>query len=271
MFKSTLVVSLLALSLSASADYTIASGKDNGAYDRTGDSFVNLIGGGTNRNTNGAVENIELLLSGEVQFAITQLDTWARHLSRNPGDANDIEEVGILYDECLHLAAPASGISSDDGLQDKNVTVAIGKEGSGMWSTWSYMGELEAKFKRAKVSPKYGSRALSKLLSSTSKIDAVAWMAREDVNNPTLVKVRGNEKLVMIPVDDMDLNDNHPTLKRPVYTFKKIVVDNSGMFNTKVKTICTNAVILARSDVSDALLDKASDVMLSNLSTLTSK
>lgn len=270
MNKLALVIALiLATPVSADIEYTIATGVEGGSYSRTGNAFISMVSGGTNLNTNGAVENVELLVSGKVQFGIVQLDTWAKHLSKHPESADKVEELGILYDECLHLAAPVDGISSDDGLQDKKKTVAIGKEGSGMWSTWAYMGELEPKFKRAVSSPKYGSRALGKLLASTAGLDAVAWMSREDINNSMLTKVRNNPKLQMIPVDDMDLNDNHPILKRPVYTFKKIVVDDSGVFSSKVKTICTNAVILASSDVPDTLLDKAADVMLSNLATLT--
>ena len=271
MNKSILATALtLLISQSVFAeDYKIASGADGGAYDRTGDAFVKLVPGGTNINTKGSMDNIERLLAGNVQFAIVQLDAWGRHLTKNPGDTDKIEELGSLYKECLYLATSVdSGITSDDSLQSKGKTVAIGKVGSGTWATWRYMGELEYKFLRASVSPKYGTRALISLLATKSKIDAVAWVARPDINNKMLVKVRNNPKLTMAPVDDMNLNNNHPTLKEPIYTFEKLVVDDSGVFDAKVKTICTKAVILTRSDNSDKLLDAASEVMLTNLSTL---
>lgn len=268
MIKQLIVLASIMAAPVFATDYTISTGKAGGSYSKTGDAFVKLIPGGTNVNTNGSVDNLSMLLSGKSQFGVVQLDTWAKHLTTNPEDADTVEELGVLYDECLHVAAAkGGGVTSDDDLQDKRRKVAIGKQGSGTWSTWNYMLELEDKFKRPKVSNSYGSRALAKMMSSRATIDAVIWMSREDINNKMLIKVRNNPKLEMIPVDDMDLNDNHPVLKRPVYTFKKIVV-SEGMFDTKVKTICTQAVILVRSDTDETLLDKAAELMVDNLNSL---
>jgi TRAP-type uncharacterized transport system substrate-binding protein len=204
---------------------------------------------------------MERLMSGEAQVALVQMDAYAWYIRQHPEAVNELEILGDLYKECAYLVVRCDGkVRNEDNLQTKkNVTIAVGKKGSGTAVTWDYMIQLEPKYKNASVVFVGGSRALGKL--AAKNIDAVMWVERPRLDG-TVATVLKNKELCLRGFNDMDLNDRLPSTGKPVYEFQDIDIAR-GFFNDKeIKTACVDAVIIARADTNEDVLDAIADALL---------
>lgn len=269
---STLAVAAT-LSVSCLSAYTITTGGKTGTYNKVGHNLSNLVSGGEVINSKGSIENLERLMSGEADVGVVQLDAYAYYASKHPDVSSKLEIMGSLYKECVHIAVNKDGkVKNEDDLQKEGVTIAIGKQGSGTAVTWDYMMKLEPGYKKASVSFTGGSRAFGKLSLSSEKgdsvIDAVMWVTKPNLNDKYLQIVMNNPQLKMIAVNDKDLNDKYKPIGRPVYEFDKLPTKDGLFSSGALKTPCVDAVLVARSDSDEALLENIADVMLSYKSSL---
>ncbi len=271
-YNILLLIAMLTLSLQVSA-YTITTGGKSGDYFKVGNNLVKLVKGGKVIESKGSVENLERLVAGEADIGIVQSDAYAWYLSKHPKASPKIEIMGDLFKECIHIAVNKNGkVQDEDDLQSEGATIAIGQKGSGTAVSWDYMMKLEPGYKKSAVSFIGGSRALSKLALSSkedkSSIDAVMWVARPDLNNKFLKIVRENPKLKMIEVDDKDLNDTYKPLGKPIYTFENLPTKDGLFSKGKIEVPCMEALIIARTDADDTVLESVADALLSYKSTL---
>jgi TRAP transporter TAXI family solute receptor len=248
---------------------TITTGSKKGNYFKVGYNLSHAIGG---KNTvipsKGSIENLDRLIKGTAQVGIVQMDAYAYYIEKHPEAINDIEIIGNLYKECAYLAVRCKGkVKNEDNLQTvKNIKIAVGKKGSGTAVSWNYMLQLEPKYKNAQVMFTGGVRSLGKLASK--QLDAVMWVTAPKINGKMASTVMKNKELCLVGFNDMDLNDKLESTGKPVYNFNTIDI-SKGLFNDKeIKTICVDAVIVARSDVDEDILETISDIVLNYKSTL---
>lgn len=192
----------------------------------------------------GSLENIDNVLSGKANVALSFADAYAYSMKRNP-DVKKLEIIGSLGKGCLYATVARNGkIKSDQDLQNESVRVAIGKEGAGSNATWRYMSILEPGFAKAQAFEKGDALAMSKLLAnSDDKFDAVLQMQSPGIDNTLVQDVLANKDLIFLPIKDWDLNNKLPNGKA-VYTFENIPL-TKGMFNQTLDTICTDTLVLA--------------------------
>ena len=190
--------------------------------------------------------------------------------NKDAAKANAVEVLGPLYQECVYIAANKNGkVQDEDDLQKAGVTIAVGKQGSGSAVTWDYMRKLEPGYKKSAVSFTGGNRALGKLaLGGDTGVDAVMWVTKPNLSHKYISTVINNDNLMFISVNDKDLNDVYKPLGKPIYDFKKIDYAE-GFFNDKeFTTICMDAVLAARADADEDLLDSVADMVLNYKSSL---
>ena len=193
----------------------------------------------------GSLENIENVLSGKANVALTFADAYAYSMKKNP-DVKKLEIIGSLGKGCLYTTVSKTGkIKSDQDLQKESVRIAIGKEGAGSNATWKYMSILEPGFAKAMTFEKGDALAMSKLLSnSDDKYDAVLQMQTPSTDNSLVLDVlAANSQLTFLPIKDWDLNNKLPNGKA-VYTFENIEL-TKGLFNQTLDTICTDTLVIA--------------------------
>ncbi len=267
---SVLAITMILMCAVSSYAVTITTGSKKGNYFKVGHRLSSAIGGkNTVMTSKGSIENLDRLMDGTAQIGIVQMDAYAWYLNRHPEAANELEIMGHLYKECAYLAVQCKGkVRDEDDLQTvKDVTIAVGKKGSGTAISWDYMIQLEPKYKNAQVVFTGGTRALGKL--AAKQLDAVMWVTAPRLDGKMATTVMKNKDLCLVGFNDMDLNDKLKSTGKPVYEFQKIDIAK-GFFNDKeIKTTCVDAVIIARSDTDEDVLETISDIILNYRSTLT--
>lgn len=255
----------------ATADgVVIATGSKTGNYYKVGHRLAKTLGKGTVINSKGSVDNLDKLMAGEANIAIVQMDAYAWYANNNPEAETKIEIMGPLYEECVYLAVHVDGkVKTEDDLQDKGVTVAVGKKGSGTAVTWDYMRQLETGYKNAGVDFNGGVRTLGKLASKPDgQINAVLWVTKPRLDGKLASTVLKNDKLRFLDVNDKDLNDKYKPTGQPIYKFRSIETEK-GFFNDKeVKTICVDAVLVADAEADESMLESVADIVMNYHSTL---
>lgn len=249
-----------------SADVRITTGTTGKSYIKVGLKLAAILGldNGSVMPSKGSMENIDRLMSGEAQIGIAQMDAWAYYVSKHPDASYAIEVMGDLYEECLYAAVKKGGkVSNEDDLQSKGHRVAIDVQGSGTNVTWDYMRQLEPGYANSSVAFIGGTRALGKLAAGAGgddqRIDAVVWMERPNPESKMVLTVATNKDLEFIDIDDNDLNDK--LNGKAIYKFESVPT-KSGLFKGKVESICTDTVILARTDLPDDIMERISNAVL---------
>jgi len=263
-----IIMLLLLVTTAVAAEPIITTGGKSGTYIKVGHNLKSLLGTGTVVTSKGSVENLDRLAKGEAQIGLVQMDAYAWYASKHPEVATELEIMGSLYEECAYLAVNAGGkVLNEDDLQTvKDATIAVGSKGSGTAVTWDYMLKLEPKYKNAGVVFTGGTRALGKLVAK--QVDAVMWVTKPKLDDKMAQTVLKNKELQLVGFNDKDLNDKLPTTGKPVYQFRTIDTAK-GLFNDKeITTACVEAVIVARTDTDEEVLESVSDALLNYKNTL---
>ena len=270
--KKTLIAAAAALAIASTqayagkedARYIVSTGSKAGTYMKVGINLTGMVDGGYVEKSKGSVMNLERLAAGEAHVAPVQLDALAWYSAKHPDKAAEFEVLGPLYKECAYMAVRCDGPISDEDDIKKGVTIAAGKKGSGPAVTWDYMRQLESSYKTAAVSFSGGTRALGRVAAGTEpRIDGMLWVTKPGIKgNKHLATVMKNDKLCMIDMDDYSLNNTHEGLGKPIYEFQKIDIAKGIMNDTEIVTACVDAVLVARSDLDEDLLDELADAVL---------
>ncbi len=268
--RNLLVVIVLALFAGPTfaAGPVITTGGKTGTYIKVGRNLQTLIGSGEVITSKGSVQNLDRLVKGEAQIGLVQMDAYAWYALKHPEVQTELEIMGNLYEECAYLAVNTGGkVQNEDDLQTvKDVTIAVGSKGSGTAVTWDYMLKLEPKYKNSRVVFSGGTRALGKLVAK--QVDAVMWVTKPELDGKMAQTVLKNKKLELVGFNDKDLNDKLPTTGKPVYQFRKIDTEKGFFNDQEITTACVEAVIVARTDTDEEILESVSDALLNYKQTL---
>lgn len=268
--KKILLFAVLAVFATSSAmAVTITTGSKKGNYFKVGHKLAGAIGGqNVVMSSRGSIQNLDRLMDGTAQVGLVQMDAYAWYIQKHPEAANSLEIMGSLYRECAYLAVQCKGkVRNEDDLQGKkDITIAVGKKGTGTAVTWDYMIQLEPKYKNAGVSFSGGTRALGKL--AAKQIDAVMWVTAPKLDGKMASTVMKNKDLCLKGFNDKDLNDKLPSTGKPVYEFQKIDIAKGFLNDKELSTACVEAVLVAHVDTDEDVLETISDIILNYKSTL---
>jgi TRAP-type uncharacterized transport system substrate-binding protein len=276
-----LLLALVCLSTSVpllAADVVISTGGRGGSYFATGEKLAEVMMeydyAAEVVKSQGSIENIERVVSGEASLGFTQIDALAWWMGRNPESASDIKVLGNLFPECVYVAVNKRGPIKDEGdLKSNKGKVAVQKRGSGSAVSWEYMRELEPDFAKSATYYQGGLQLLNEIANDArGEINAFLW-----VNNPQnleqrfLKTVLENDRLELLDIKDWDLNDKHPELGRPIYRFEEPEIAKGLIFDTQIKTICMDAVVIGGASADEDMIDDVVDVLTLNRARLFSE
>jgi TRAP-type uncharacterized transport system substrate-binding protein len=252
----------------------ISTGKEGGGYNTIGkrlqsvmaeqDISVKIL------TSVGSLENLKHLddPASPVNLGLSQADALKYYLHEHPDFANKMMTLGEIGKECVFIVTGKdSGIRSDGDLQvNRGNLMAIRDPDSGTAVTYSYMIQLEPKFKNTPAAFVDTMEALLQIKTGgeQNKIKAAMFVQRPTAKSAEMQAVLNDPKdFRFIPVTDWDLNDKLPD-GSAVYTFEKVTVaEKKWGFDTTVDTICTRGLLLAARDkLSADLRERLAKVML---------
>ena len=212
----------------------------------------------------GSLDNLDKVASGEAQIGFTQADAFQFWRSRHGNEAQKVDIIGELGDECVFVAVKDGGkVGSESDLKE-GIKIAVGEPASGSYASWQYLQSLEKDYAKVETYAKGGVRSLAKV--TTGEYDAFLWVSAPDRTNKFLESV--NQKgsgLTMISMNGWNVDDKLPNGKA-VDELKKAVTESGWLSDSKVKVPCTKTLGVANTDAGDDMLETASTVLLKNLS-----
>ncbi|WP_413722674.1 TAXI family TRAP transporter solute-binding subunit [Sodalis sp. RH24] len=275
MFKKFFVLILVSMSISASvaaADVVITTGQQGLTYNAVyGVNLAGAIAEYGNHVTvvpsKGSIDNLDKVAAGSAQIGFTQADAFQYWRQRHGNEAQKVDIIGELSDECVFVAVKTGGKVSDEGDLKEGVKIAVGEPASGSFASWQYLQSLEKDYAKTETYAKGGLRSLAKV--TTGEYDAFLWVSAMDKSNKFLEAVNQKDSgLTVIDMNGWHVDDKLPNGK-PVYELKKAVIQEGTFSDSKVKVPCTKTLVVANTDAGDDLLETASSILLKNVSRIT--
>ena len=267
---ATLTLALLASGAALAAAGTeaiwVASGPDGGTY---AEFYARNLAAQMSdyrilpRRSTGSQENLRLLAAGEVQLAFAQADSYASWLDENPERQDDLLIVGRLADECVYVAVRTEGpvrtlSQLEAPVEGRAPRIAVGPAAGGMSGTWRYLVGLQPGLGGAEVLHDGDTLALNQL--AVGRFDAVAWVTDPmNLDHKLLRTVHANDALGLMDLDSAALESALPDGTR--IHERRTVETESGRRPKSIQTVCTSALLLARSDIDKELLRKLADLV----------
>jgi TRAP transporter TAXI family solute receptor len=179
--------------------------------------------------TKGSWDNLDKLAKGECDAAIVQADAWGVW-NKDKGALN-LDRVDSLYNEYVHMFCNRElGFDSVTDLSGrKDLTIAIGENGSGTAVTWRAMGLEDDGYNNTngpKTVPFGGTVALTKVKDGTD-VDCALFVS--GLNSSAMGEVAKQAEFVqLINFDDYDFNDAVDPKGKQLYEFVEIPGDTYG-------------------------------------------
>ena len=275
-FGPTLLLSALLASASAAQDLLdrnvrIASG-------RPGKTYHNVYAANLHRTLTefdvryvlsaGSSENLQLLVDDKADLGFVQADVWAGALREDPDRYADLVLIGRLADECVYVArredGPVQQLAALKGsVEGRAPRVAVGDREGGAHATWRFFSKLDPGYAAAEVDHTGGNLAPNQL--GTGRFDAVMWVTDpKNLDHKMLSGVRQNSALALMPVDDPGLDHAMPDGTR-IYERRTVRTSggffDSGLFASKLDTLCTSALMLGRKDLNPMLMQRVTELL----------
>jgi TRAP-type uncharacterized transport system substrate-binding protein len=203
--------------------------------------------------TKGSLDNLDKLSSGECDGAFVQNDAMLVYSQKNASAISGMERAGVLYQEQAHMLCNRGPNLGRMVSLTKDMTVAIGPDGSGSNTTWA--GFVMADKKRYGVvntDTRSGVRALSAIADGTQ----VTCMLVITALNSSFMKNDAQQlgdKLVLVGTDDRDMEHTKDARGKTIYDYGEIPADtypkiqpSGSVYGTKaVETIKLDAIFVA--------------------------
>lgn len=229
----------------------IATGRESGVYNSKAGPLLQQQMGSLKSEliqTNGSVQNIEMLKNNEVDIIFCQLDA----LISAANVANDIILIKRMYPEYVHLIVNQGGKSSITKFDLKNSKIAIGPDGGGGWITWKSICLSDKKYADVATIPVGGMRALA--LLESHEVNAVMLVGGLGLGDVLKANDDG-DKFGLAAMDDSDFSKTkykneklYESVDIPKVTYPGLI---KGAMTWKITTIKVDAVLATTSKWAD--------------------
>jgi len=265
-----LLPAILAVSFNAAAaDVVITTGQEGMTYKAVyGANLASALSEFGNKTTvitsKGSIDNLDKISAGTAQIGFTQADAYQYWRAKHANEAQKVDIIGELSDECVFVAVKSDGKIGGEGDLKEGVKIAVGEPTSGSFASWQYLQSLEKDYAKTESYAKGGLRTLAKV--KTGEYNAFLWVSAMNKSNKFLEAVNQNDSgLKIIDMNGWHVDDKLPNGK-PVYELRKAVLQEGFFSDSKVKVPCTKTLVVANVDSGDDLLETASSIMLKNQS-----
>lgn len=250
---------------------SILTGGTGGTYYPLGGSFAEIIkdatGIETNAETSGAsAENMTTLKNGDGEIAFSQTDiasyaTEGKLMFAN-NKVENIKAIATLYPETIQIVTTAkSGIKSVEDLKGKKVSV--GAPGSGTVANAEQILEVHGM-----TFDDIQKQDLSFDESTQGIQDGTIDAAFVTAGTPTgaVEGLSATEDVVIIPIADGKIED---LIKKYPFYIKDEIPSGTYGLETAISTVAVQAMLVAKSDLSDDLVYDITKAIFENLNQVT--
>ena len=259
---SLAAVALLSLG-TLNADIIISAGEKDKPFNKMAEKIMVKI----NRTdvkiipSKGSLENLDNLIADKANIGLTFADSYMYKRASDPR-ANDLRIVGTVGKGCMYAVAKKDGKVKDSGdLKKDGIIVDSGKVGAGANTTWSFMGTLDEGFKKPEVQNIGSDMGLSSVISGMA--DVTLQMLTPSTTNNLVIDVLNNSDLKFVPFNSWAMNSKLPN-GRAIYSKETVIVKEGRISDTTLDTICTDTLIVANKDISDADLNLVAGIIIRN-------
>ena len=209
------------------------------------------------RNTAGSMENLQLLVSGEVDAAIIQSDAFTVFKKMYPDSKIISSEQTVLYPEAVQMIANTkSGIKSVKDIETNGRHVLyIGPKGSGTEMTWRGLVE-EDPDKYAGIETRNASYddALQEVMRNENAVMMFVSGLKSSFLQKAEDEAKNNGTIRLVEVNDWDFNDARDDNGNRIYRF--VIIPKSTypglqkvfIFEREIETIAVDAVMVVSSE-----------------------
>jgi TRAP transporter TAXI family solute receptor len=268
-----LVVGLVSMATAQEAKLILATGGTAGTYYPFGGGMAKIWNSkipGVNvtaQATGASAENVRLINKGEVELALVQSDTidfayHAKEAFKEP--LTKMAAIAVLYPEVIQVVVKGDGpVKSFADL--KGLKVGVGAPGSGTEANFRQFLDIYG-MKKEDVKAQYLSFSESAEQFKDRHIDA--FIVTAGVPNAAImdVAVMQSIRILSIAADKVaQLTKKYPFLSPVV-----IAPNTYKNQTTEVRTVAVNAVLIASSSLSEALVYKITKALFENQAELAS-
>jgi TRAP-type uncharacterized transport system substrate-binding protein len=243
----------------------LCTGARDGNYDFSGLQIAQQAKGALNVvvvNTQGSLDNLAKLDSGECDAGIVQSDAYGVYLKQNAHSALNLEKGRVLYQEYLHFICNTDARLSKITQLTKKNTILVGPLGGGTSTTWESFKIADPKrYEPIPTLPIGGLRAVNVVQegSEASCMLFVTGLKSGQINEANQVALNSKGRLALIAADDSDLPKIKDPKGRPIYTEAKIPsgtypggLQPASLLGSSVDTIAVDAVFVTSAKFIDA-------------------
>ncbi len=204
--------------------------------------------------TKGSMDNLDKIVNGECDGGFVQSDAMMVYSQKNANAISAIERAGVLYKEQAHLICNKAANLGRMVNLTKDMTIAVGPEGSGNRVTWDgFVMADKKRYGQIRVDSRSGERALGAAADGADVTCALAVTAMNSNFMKNEAQKHG-DKLVLVGTDDRDMvNTAKDARGKQVYTYNEIpagtypkIQPSGTLFGTKpIGTIGIDAIFVS--------------------------
>ena len=207
--------------------------------------------------TKGSLDNLDKVTSGECDGAFVQSDAMLVYSNRNAKAISSLERAGVLYQEQAHMICNRNLNLGRMVNLTKDMTVAIGPEGSGAHTTWdAFVLADKKRYSPVNTDNRSGIRAIQAVADGSAVQCALVITA---LNAPFMKTDAQNagDRVVLVGTDDRDMTTVAKDARGQfVYTYGEIpagtyprIQPTGAVYGTKaIGTIQVDAIFVANSN-----------------------
>ena len=251
-----LAADVLAKKAPEDAPFRLATASKSGNYHYFGTRLDEYAEGldVTLRNTAGSMENLRLLLAGEVDAALVQSDAFVVFRKKFP-DSKLVSEQTELYPEAVQMIANReSGITSVSDLDPDRHVLCIGPEGSGTAMTWEGFCAEDDWYRKIRTKHMDYGAALEEVERNPDMVLMFVAGLHSSLLERAEKMAEKTGNLRLVAVDDWDFNDTRDEFGNRVYSFIEIPsgaypkLQKGFLFSKDVETLAVNSVLVVRTE-----------------------
>ena len=246
--------------------YVIGTASKTGSYYKAGYKLTKVLPEAIAAETDGSIQNMDLLNKGVINVAFVQGDAYASWCNSHRAICeNDLAVIETNHEEVIQIMTDKkSGIDDDGDLQEEGIKINVGPLNSGGSASWDNMCLLEPNFKKATKITDDAMDETTIYKVKQHKIDALIRTATWDPSSQFVQKAV-QSGLRFVDVSDWDLNDKIKINgeDKPIYDFIDVKIKYPGHWrSTTIKTIGTKTfIVINKNKISRSQKNKLFDIV----------
>ena len=208
------------------------------------------------RTTAGSLENLRLLVNGEVDAAILQSDVFTVYKKKYPNSKLSATEQVPLYTEAVQMVANTKSdiYSVKDISPGGKHILYIGPQGSGTSMTWLGFCGQDSSYKKIQVRYAPYETALENVIQNKNSVMMFVSGLNSRLLKMAEQEARENKTIRLIEVNDWNFNNASDSFGNNIYRFVDIpskiypALQKGFISSRDIETIAVEAVLVVRTE-----------------------